>query len=103
MTNKIKLENDQVTILKQDHFGRGITKLDNLLIFVDKALPSEKCKIEIINQKKNYYEASIKEIIVKSKDRVIPDCPYYNDCGGCHIMHQQRVEQLKFKENKVKE
>jgi len=103
MTNKVKIENDLVTILKQDHFGRGITKLDNLLVFVDKALPSEKCEIEIINQKKNYCEASIKKMIVPSKDRVIPDCPYYNDCGGCHIMHQERLEQLKFKENKVKE
>lgn len=103
MANKIKLENDLVSIFKQDHFGRGITKLDNLLVFVDKALPFEKCKIEIINKKKNYCEAIIKAMILPSKDRVIPDCPYYNSCGGCHIMHQQRVEQLKFKENKVKE
>lgn len=92
-----------VDILKQDHFGRGITKVDNLLVFVDNALPLEKCKIEIIKNKKNYCEAIVKEITTESSLRVKPDCPYYDNCGGCHIMHEERNAQLEFKENKVRE
>lgn len=93
----------EVTILKQDHFGNGIAKCDNLLIFVSNGLKGDKCKIKITKEKKNYLEAEIIDLLEESSERVIPKCPFYKECGGCHIMHQERNKQLLFKENKVKE
>ena len=104
MKNNIELNDNQVvSVLKQDHFGRGIAKVDNLLVFVDKALPFDECRIEIVNRKKNYLEGIIKEIVVPSSLRVVAKCPYYDFCGGCHIMHEIREGQNSFKKNKVKE
>ena len=31
------------------------------------------------------------------------NCPYYDKCGGCDLLHLSYIEQLKYKENKVKE
>lgn len=104
MLEEIKVNDEyEVTISKQDHFGKGLVKVKNMFVFVKDALPSEVCKIEITNVKKTFASARIKKIITPSKDRVVPDCPYYQVCGGCHIMHQKYSEQLRFKELKVKE
>ena len=96
-------EEYEVIVSKQDHFGRGIVNIDGMFVFIDGALTGDKCKIEINNVKKNYASAKVIRMVESSNDRVIPDCSYYNICGGCHIMHQDYSKQLEFKELKVKE
>ena len=93
----------EVKISKQDHFGRGITSIDNKICFIEKALPDESVDVEIINEKKNYLEGKINKIIVESSSRVEPICPYYDKCGGCSLLHQEYSKQLEFKKEKVKE
>lgn len=97
------MKNLEINIEKLDHYGRGITKVNGFPIFVENALPDEKIKIELINEKKKFCEAKTVEIIKESPFRVIPLCPYYDECGGCNIMHISYQQQLQFKENKVKE
>ena len=89
----------EVKIIKQDHFGNGIAKIDNKLVFVDKALPGDICKIKITKVKKNYVNGKILEILQSSNLRVDVKCPYYEICGGCHVMHEKYEQQLLFKEN----
>ena len=104
MLEEIKVNNEyQVSILKQDHFGNGLAKINNKLIFVNKALPGDICNIKITKVKKNYANGEILEILQSSTIRTAPICPYYDTCGGCHIMHEEYKQQLLFKENKVKE
>lgn len=93
----------EVRISKLDHFGRGIAKLRDILVFIDGACTGDICKIKITGIKKNYLTATLVEILEKSEIRKDAECPYYEICGGCHIMHINYQEQLKFKENKVKE
>lgn len=90
-----------VKITELDNFGRGITKLDNKICFVDKALPLEECEIEIISEKKKFIEAKNIKTIQESKYRILPICPYYDICGGCHLMHYDRQSELIYKEEKV--
>lgn len=97
------MKNIEVNIEKLDHYGRGIARIDSVPVFIDNALPGENIEIEITNKKKKFYEAKTVEIIEKSDLRVISSCPYYNECGGCNIMHMSYPQQLIFKENKVKE
>ncbi len=92
-----------VSILKQDHFGQGIAKIGDMLVFVSGGLPNEDCKIKLFQQKKNYATASIIDMITVSPYRVHAKCPYYHDCGGCQIMHEDYLHQLQFKEQKIKE
>jgi len=97
------MKNIEVSIEKLDHYGRGVTRIDGIPVFVDGALPDEKVKIEIINEKKKFCEAKTVEIMKESSFRCVPNCPYYQECGGCNVMHINYPQQLVFKENKVKE
>ena len=94
---------EKVCIEKLDHFGRGIARNCGKPIFVVNALPNEIVDINITNEKKNFMEGVVTNYIKYSNERVIPKCPYYNECGGCDLMHLNYNNQLKFKENKVKE
>lgn len=91
-----------VKIENLDHNGRGITRVNNKITFIKNALSGEIVDIKIIKEKKNYNEGEVVHLIEKSKNRIIPKCPYYNECGGCDLMHMDYSFQLKFKEEKVK-
>ncbi|MBQ6323745.1 MAG: class I SAM-dependent RNA methyltransferase [Bacilli bacterium] len=93
----------EVTIEKLDNFGRGITYIDEKIVFVENALPGEIVDIEIINEKKKYKEAQVLKIIKKSNDRIKPLCPYSNECGGCDLNHLDYSKENEFKYTKVKE
>ena len=88
---------------KLDYFGRGIIKDNNKVIFVDKALPKDIIDYEIIKDKKKYSEAKISKIIKESPNRIIPKCPYYDNCGGCDFWHAKETLEKEFKINKAKE
>ncbi len=93
----------EVEIEKLDHQGRGITHINDKIVFVENALPTEKVKIKVIKENKKIMEAVVTEYIKKSVDRVESFCPYYNECGGCDLLHLSYEQQLKYKENKIKE
>lgn len=90
-----------IEILKLDHQGRGIGKLNNKIVFVPNTLPGEIIEIEIIQEKKNYIEGKVKKYIKTSKKRIKPPCPYYNLCGGCNLMHMNYQDQLEYKQQKI--
>ena len=49
----------KVLIEKLDDFGNGIAHINNKVVFVENALPNELVEIKIINEKKNFCEASL--------------------------------------------
>ena len=91
----------EVKITTLDAFGRGITRVNNKICFVDRALPTEVCDIKIVKENKKYSEAEVINMLEESKYRIMPLCPYYEKCGGCHIMHYDRQSELIYKEEKV--
>lgn len=93
----------QVKIEKLDHYGRGITKIENKICFVENALPQELVEIKIIKETKKYFLATTIKIIKESKDRIKPICPYYNTCGGCNIDHISFEKENEYKEIKITE
>lgn len=97
------MKNIELNIEKLDHYGRGIARIDGKTAFIENALPTETVIASITKEKKNFMEGETIDFINKSNDRIEPICPYYNECGGCNIMHIDYNNQLQFKENKVKE
>ena len=87
---------------KLDHEGRGVIR-QGKVIFVENALPNELVEIKILKEKKNYIEAESIKIENLSKDRCNPNCKYFNNCGGCNLLHMNYESTLNFKENKIKE
>lgn len=92
----------EVKIIGLDHQGRGIAKDNNKIVFVSNALPNEIVDIKYTVIKKNFSIAEVIKIIKKSNKRVENLCPYYGECGGCDLLHLAYDEQLKFKEDKIR-
>ena len=92
-----------VNIIKFDHFGRGISKINDKIIFIEKALPNEIVDVKITKEKKNYLEGTIIKLIKESNSRVKPICPFYDKCGGCNFLHTTYDLEKEFKLNKGKE
>lgn len=93
----------KVTIEKLDHYGKGIAHLNSKIIFVENALPREIVDIKVTKEKKNILEASVYKYIKKSESRIESLCPYFNECGGCDLLHMKYEDQLAFKKEKVME
>ena len=84
-------------IERLDDFGRGICFINNKICFVEDALIGEKVEIEIILEKSKYLVGRVIKYISESKDRVKVDCPYYDICGGCSLLHLKYEEGHLFK------
>ena len=93
----------EVLIDRLDHQGRGIGKIDNKTIFVYDALPNELVDVDIIFENKKIMEGKVIKYLKISPKRIEPICPYFKECGGCDLMHINYDEELKYKENKVKQ
>ena len=100
--NALKLnEIYEVEIIGLENEGSGVCKVNGVIVFVPKALIGEKVRIRITEIKKNFARAKLIKIISKSNSRITPKCPYYDECGGCNLRHQDSEENLKFKKNKI--
>ncbi len=95
---------DKITVKIDDldYLGLGLAHLDNKVVFVDNALPSENIECEIIKEKNNLIWAKNLKILNSSKFRISPLCPYFNICGGCDLQHLEYNKTLEFKKNQIK-
>lgn len=91
----------KIKIEKMDHLGRGIGYNDGKIVFVPKAVMGDILDIEIISSHKKYDIGKINKIIQSSDNRIVAKCPYYNECGGCHISNLKYFDQVSFKKDKV--
>lgn len=96
-----------VTILPNLHIvdiaeeGKGVGKADELVVFVDKAVPGDVVDVRLIKKKKNFAEAVIEELHTASVYRTDPFCSHFGTCGGCKWQHMQYDAQLQFKYKNV--
>ena len=67
--------------------GDCLAKIDGKNVFVPYAVPGEKLEIETVESRKDYDIAKIVNIVEPSPKRITPECPYYQKCGGCNLMH----------------
>lgn len=91
----------RISVKKMDHLGRGIGYNEGKVIFIPKAIPGDVVDIEITNSYKKYDIGKIIEIIEPSNERIDVGCPYYYECGGCHISNLKYFNQVNFKKDKV--
>ncbi|MDD7227849.1 MAG: 23S rRNA (uracil(1939)-C(5))-methyltransferase RlmD [Firmicutes bacterium] len=83
--------------------GSGIVKYDNTVFFVPGMIKDEVAEILCVKMLKSYGYGKIIKLIETSKNRVEPRCEVYKKCGGCHLMHMNKIEQQAFKTNVVKD
>lgn len=92
-----------VSIEKMLFGGDSLARIDGKAVFVDGGCPEDKLKIKISKINTNFAYGTILEIIEPSKHRVQPVCALHNVCGSCNWQHIAYEEQLRQKENIVRE
>ena len=81
--------------------GKGVGKHEELVLFIEKAIPGDVVDVELQRKKKNFAEGRVTTIQQKSPYRIDPFCPHFGVCGGCKWQHMSYEAQLKFKQQYV--
>ncbi|WP_069659213.1 23S rRNA (uracil(1939)-C(5))-methyltransferase RlmD [Arcticibacter eurypsychrophilus] len=97
--DKKQVQNVLITDIAEE--GKGLGKSEELVIFVEKAIPGDIVDIEIYRKKKNFAEAKIIQIVTPSEHRTDAFCQHFGVCGGCKWQHMTYEAQLKFKQKSV--
>ena len=77
------ISNLQAEILDLDYQGFGVAKINGKTWFIENALPHEQVECRVLEEKRQYGRATAQQWRIKSPQRVAPQCPYYEHCGGC--------------------
>ena len=83
--------------------GEGIGSVDGFTVFVPGALPGETVTVKITLLKKSYALGKLLSIEQESPFRTVPECPVYENCGGCQLSHLTYEGQLDMKYRRVKD
>jgi len=89
--------NFEVTIEKLIYGGDGLARLDGQVVLVPFVLPGEHAAVEAVTQKPGLVRSKLVELRTKAAERVVPECPYFGRCGGCHYQHAGYETQLELK------
>ncbi len=76
---------------------------DGRAVFVPFALPGEKVRLRLVEEKRGFCRAGLLEVIQPSPRRIEPRCAHFAVCGGCHYQHMSYADQLQAKEGIVRE
>jgi len=75
--------------------GEALGRLpDGRAVFVPFALPGERVRVRVVEEKARYLRADLVEVLSPSPQRVEPRCAHYGLCGGCHLQHLSYEGQL---------
>ncbi len=70
---------------------------DGRVVFVPFAIPGELVRLRVVEDKPHHATAALVDVLEPSPERVIPRCPHFTTCGGCHYQHMNYPAQLKAK------
>jgi len=85
------------------HQGEGVGRSEGQVIFVAGALPGELIRAQVVEVKSKLLRGQLIEVLETSEQRINPDCRYLDQCGGCNLQHAQYEEQLRLKQQIVKQ
>ncbi len=79
--------------------GEAIARApDGRIMFVRGAVPHEQVRVETVGHAKRFIRARALEVLRPGPDRVTPECPHAEVCGGCSLQHLAPEAQTHFKE-----
>jgi 23S rRNA (uracil1939-C5)-methyltransferase len=84
--------------------GRGIARVDGLVVFVAGALPGDRVRAEVTKRKRRFAEARTVELIEPAPDRVADRCVHEGEpCPGAPWQGLPYERQLAHKQEQVEE
>ena len=92
-----------VHIEKPIYGGSFLARDQGKAVFVPLALPGEQVRVRLVEQKKAYAAAELEQLVTFAPERIVPGCPHYGRCGGCHYQHATYAAQLAYKQAILRE
>jgi 23S rRNA (uracil1939-C5)-methyltransferase len=86
-----------VQIEKPIYGGAFLARNEGKAVFVPLALPGERARVRITDEKRGYATAEVEELIATAPQRVTPGCAHFGPCGGCQYQHANYSTQLQIK------
>ena len=83
--------------------GAGVARLDGQVVFVTGGIRGETCKVRLDKIGRSAIWGHAEQVTDPSSQRLTPDCPYYQQCGGCRFRHMAYAEELAAKRSRVEE
>ena len=98
-------KNDKIELLIESvtSEGSGLGRYNGIAVFVRGTVPGDRIIAHIIKVSKNYAVGIIDEIIEPSPQRIEPDCPASQKCGGCSFRDMTYGEELRYKLSRVQD
>ena len=91
----------ELTVTDIAEEGKGVARAEDLVVFIEKAIPGDVVDATIYKKKKNFAQAKIANLITPSPDRLDAFCEHFGVCGGCKWQHMTYSAQLKYKQKSV--
>jgi 23S rRNA (uracil1939-C5)-methyltransferase len=79
-----------VIVDKWVYGGEGLARIEGRVVLVPNVLPGESARIDSGKD----VHASLIEVLTPAAERVMPACPLFTTCGGCHYQHAPYEYQL---------
>jgi 23S rRNA (uracil1939-C5)-methyltransferase len=103
MGRKKNITFENVTVEDVANEGKSIARINNMVVFMQGAVPGDVVDLRVTNKKKSFMEAVVTKIHSYSSDRAEPFCSHFGLCGGCKWQHLPYESQLQYKHKLVKE
>ncbi len=102
-TELVKNQEVLITIKKIGINGEGIGYYKRQAVFVDGVFPPEEVVVKIQSIHRGYAVAKAIHLKKRAFYRDRPFCKHYDVCGGCQLQHVKYDEQLRLKEDLLKQ
>ncbi len=83
--------------------GRSLGRWQGKVVFIERTVPGDVVDVFLYKNKKDWAEGYPLVFHELSAKRVTPFCSHFGDCGGCQWQMVAYEEQLKFKQQQVKD
>jgi len=77
--------------------GNALGRNDGRVVFVPYALPGDRVRARVQQQRPDYAQAELVELLTPGPGRVEPKCSLFGVCGGCQWQHADYAVQLAMK------
>ncbi|SEF71707.1 23S rRNA (uracil1939-C5)-methyltransferase [Xylanibacter ruminicola] len=94
---------ESVTIEAVAAEGKCLFHWNDMVVFVPFCVPGDVCDVQIRRKKHSFAEGEVVRFIKYSNVRAIPFCQHFGVCGGCKWQNLPYEEQIKFKQQQVKD
>ncbi len=83
--------------------GKSLARWEGKVVFVERTVPGDVVDVFLYKNKKDWAEGYPLVFHQMAPERVTPFCEHFGDCGGCQWQMVSYENQLKFKQQQVKD